>query len=840
MNLFVSLRNEVDAGVQLLTRTGRNFFGMQSFLQDLRYSIRQLGRNPGFACVAILTLALGIGANTAIFSVIDSVLLRPLPFAHSESLVQINAGTDYYSYPKGWIREYGRRARSLVSVSGYTLNAEYNVAGAGASDRAFGSAVSVNLFDTLESRPEIGRYFSPAEEQAGQDRVVVLSHSYWRQHFGEARDVIGKKLLLDGINREVIGVAPAEIRFPDSETQFWIPISFKAGDPYDPWSIFTYRAMGRLKDGVKPELAQAELRMLHSQMLTLFPWRMPDNWAAEVVVLSMLRSVVGDTGPRLLLLLGAVGVVLLIACANVANLMLARAATRQREMALRNALGANLRRLAQQMLTESVVLAGASGILGLILAAVSLRFLKFVLPPDTPRLASISLHGEVLFFAVVVSLATGILSGLAPAWNVIGRDLQGGLRLNETNIFGTAQRFRTSQLLVVGQIALAVIVITAAGVMLRSLYRLGAINPGFRTDRVITAQISLDQTACAQKGSCSSFFQTVLSKAQGIPGLQDSALVDALPLTGSDAWYVFDAEGHARTPRELAMEASSRTVSAGYFPLMGIRLLRGRSFADSDGSGTSRAIVINASMAKRLWPNQDPIGKHIASVSDEPTPAVLDANTASIVVGVVSDTRHESLEKDAGWEAYLPLSTRNEKPVMNIVLRSNSAMGDVAAGLRQAVASLNPAVPVTKIRTLDEVVASSTAAPRSLTLLLLAFAILAVGVGSIGVYSLIAYTVSWRTREIGLRLALGANRLQVAMLIVKQSLVLTGLGAVVGLVGSFAATHLMRRFLFETSPLDPLTYSLVPVLLGVLAVLASWVPARRASRVEPMSALRSD
>jgi len=343
---------------------------MQAILHDLRYAIRQLRRSPGFAWVAIATLALGIGANTAIFSVIDSVLVRPLPFARPEQIVQINAGTDYFNFPKGWIREYQRRSHSFAAVSGYALNSEFNVAGAGASDRAFGSAVSVNLFDTLGARPVAGRFFSSAEEEMGQDRVAVLSHAYWKQHFGADQRVIGTNLVLDGVNRQIIGVAPADLHFPDSDTQFWIPIAFKAGDPIDPWAIFGYRAMGRLKDDVQPARAQAELRLLHPQMLTLFPWRMPDNWAAEVIVMPMLRSVVGDARPKLLLLLGAVGVVLLIACANVANLMLARAATRQREMALRTAMGANTRRLVQQMLTESLVLAVASGGLGLLLAVV--------------------------------------------------------------------------------------------------------------------------------------------------------------------------------------------------------------------------------------------------------------------------------------------------------------------------------------------------------------------------------------------------------------------------------------------------------------------------------------
>ena len=809
--------------------------------QDVRYAIRQLNRSRGFALVAILTLALGIGANTAIFSVIDSILLEPLPFPQQDRLVQLNAGTDYYNYPKGWIREYGRRSHTLSSVSGYSTNAEYNVNGGGAADRAFGSTVSVNLFQTLGVRPALGRFFNSPEENAGEDEVVVLSDGFWRQQFGADPGVVGRKILLDGVNRQIIGVAPTGTHFPNYETQFWIPIAFKAGDAYDPWAVFGYQAIARLSDGVTPQRSQAELRSLHREMLALFPWRMPDNWAANVTVAPLLNSIVGEVRPRLLLLSGAVGLVLLIACANVANLMLARAAARQREIALRSALGANTQRLVRQMLTESAVLALLSGSLGVLLAAMSLNALKLILPPDTPRLANLALHGDVLLFALGISAVTGLLAGIVPALQAGKKDVQGTLRMNSGNVFGTAHRFRISRLLVVGQIALAVIVITAAGVMLRSLYKLGQTDPGFRAQQTLTAQISLDRAACIQKGSCIGFFETLLDRAQSLPGVESAALVDALPMTGYDTWYVFDAEGHPRSPTQLALQASSRIVSPGYFQLMGIHLLRGRLLNDSDRSGTSRAVLVNAAEANALWPNQDAIGKHIANVGNqEPSPAVMDMNIASIVVGVVSDTRHESLDKAAGWETYLPLSNADERPVMNILLRSHSGSAELASSLRALVAELNPAVPVTKVRTLESVVSSSTAAPRSLTLLLATFGVLAIVVGGIGVYCLISYTVSWRTREIGLRLALGANRRQIAQLVLGQSLGLAMGGSALGIAGAVAVTRLMSRFLFETSALDPLTYAAVPVLFCVLALIAAWAPARRAASVDPMIALRNE
>src|SRR5580658_6603547 len=396
--------------------------------QDIRYALRQLNRSRGFAVVAILTLALGIGANTAIFSVIDSILLEPLPFPHQDRFVQLIADPNSSNSPKGWIREYQVRSHALAGVSGYSTNTEFNVTGIGNAARAFGSTVSTNLFETLGVRPALGRFFSTAEAVDGQDRVIVLSNGFWKQQFGADPNVIGRSILLDGVNRQIVGVAPPETRFPDADTQFWIPIAFKAGDMYDPWTEFSYQAIGRLRDGFAPSQAQAELQTVHREMLTMFPWIMPDIWASDLRVPRLLDSVVGDVRPRLLLLSGAVGLVLLIACANVANLMLARAAARQREIAMRTALGANTGRLIRQMLTESAVLAVLSGTLGVLLAALSLSALKLVLPPDTPRLANLALHGDVFLFAAAVSIFTGILSGLVPALQSGNKDLQGAIR----------------------------------------------------------------------------------------------------------------------------------------------------------------------------------------------------------------------------------------------------------------------------------------------------------------------------------------------------------------------------------------------------------------------------
>jgi predicted permease len=820
---------------------------LESLLADAKFALRQLRRSPGFAITAVLTLALGIGANTAIFTLIDSIMLRPLPYPQQERLVRM-LGTDeqgrQYSatFPKGWIRAWQEHSQSFQSISGYGPNTESNVAGNDQSERVFGSAVTVNIFDTLGIHPAVGSFFAPQNATSGEDLVVVLSYGYWRQHFAGNPSVIGESIRIDGISRRIIGVMPPGVRFPYAETQFVIPVAFKGGDPIDQWGApFDKRPIGRLKDGVSAGAAQAELRRLHGPLIRLFPWTMPDDWQAGVTVVPLLDSVVGDTRPRLLLLFGAVGLILLIACANVANLMLARATSREREMAIRGALGASAGRIIRQLLVESVILGALAGVFGLVLAAVGLRALTGLLPANTPRLAEIALHWPVFLFAAGASVLTGILFGLVPAIRMASPDLQQALRSGSKSIAGKVSQARISTLLVMGQIGLSVLVITAAGLMLHSLYSLSRVNPGFRTDRIVTAEVALDATACRQKGRCQSFFRELLDKVNGIAGVENVALIDSLPMSnGSDMNYPFDAEDHPRLPTQLGPEGTGRMVSTGYFDTVELRLIRGRLLTDSDQSGASRAVVINQQMAQSLWPNQNPIGKHVEYMADEPTPGLLDPNVASVVVGVVSNTHHDGLGSSFDDEVYLPMTEKNEQPTMTVLLRSHAGAAETAASLRRVVAEIDPLVPVTRVRTMDEVVAASTSDSRSLTLLLLGFGFLAVSVGAVGVYSLIAYTVSWRTREIGIRLALGARRWDVVMMIVRQSFLLALGGSIAGLVVAAISGRLLKQFLFEVSPLDPLTFLSVPILMMLLALLAAWIPARRAASIDPMKALRTE
>jgi len=828
-----------------------------NMLADFRFAVRTLRKSPGFAATAILTLALGIGANTAIFTLVDSIMLRPLPFPQQTQLMRIGYANNNSSnplfapFPKGWIRALGEHSSSFAEVSAFGPDAESNVGDANSADRVFGAQVMANALDTLELHPVAGRFFAASDALSSQDPVVVLSYGYWQQHFAGNPEAVGQALRIDGISRRVIGVMPAGVRFPYADTQFLTPVTFKGGDAIDPWQDFDLLAFGRLKSGVTPHQAQSELRRLYPHMLPLFPWRMPDNWASNTLVVPLLDAVVGDMRSRLLLLFAAVGLILLIACANVANLMLARAAGREREIAIRSALGASGGRLVRQLLSESVVLGATAGLVGLLAAAGSLQALVTLLPADTPRIGDVSLHWPVFLFAALASVVTGVLFGLIPAVRMASPNLRESLHSGSRTVAGKAGQFRVSMLLVVGQIALSVVVITAAGLLLHSLWSLAQVNPGFNTDRIVTAEVSMDATACqtwpgaptsqeTAKGRCQQFFTTLQSRLRGMAGAQSVALSDSLPLNGDFGNYVYDAEGHPRDARQGPLMATGRTVTPGYFATLGMSLVRGRLLDDQDASGTSRAVVIDQHMAAALWPNQDPLGRHLLNVSDEPVPAVWVPNAAVTVVGVVNNAHEGSLASDFGDEVYLPMSPNHEVPTMYVVMRTRTSLEEAAAELRRTVAEVDPMVPVTRVRSMNEVIAASESAPRSLTVLLLVFGGLAVVIGGVGVYSLIAYIVSWRTREIGIRLAVGAQRWQIVYGVVRQSLVLALGGSAIGLTAAAFVAQMLRTFLFGVHAIDPMTFAAVAVLMIGLALAAAWIPARRAASVDPMTTLRME
>lgn len=814
---------------------------LESMLHDVRFALRQMRRAPGFTLTAVLTLALGIGANAIIYTLVDSILLRPLPYARQDRLMRIGYGPDEAAFfPKGWIRALAEHSESFDAISGFSADTEQTVADGGAPARVFGSEVMANALDMLGVHPAAGRFFAPDDAVSGHEPVVILSYGFWRQRYGQSEQAIGQTIRIDGQWRRIIGVMPIGVRFPYADTQFVTPVMFKGGDPRDPWISFSLRAFGRLRDGSTPAQAQAEIRRLHAALLPMFPWRMPDIWAADMTVQPLLEAQTGAMRPKLLLLFGAVGLILLIACANVANLMLARTTAREREIAIRGALGASGRRLIQQLLSESIVLGVTAGVVGLGAAFASLRIFVGLLPADTPRIEDVALHAGDVVFTLGASVAAGLLFGLIPSIKMASMNLLATLRGGSRGVVGRGAGFGVSMVLVMAQIGLSVVVITAAGLMLHSLYRLSRVDPGFRTANTVTAEVALDASACHDKGRCEAFYSALQDRMRGIGGVDAAALTDALPLSGVDNNYVFDAEGHPRDAREGALMATGRTVSPEYFNVLGLEAVRGRLLGEEDASGTTHAAVVNEWMAERLWPNEDPIGKHLLKVNDEPAPAVWDATKASVVVGVVRNARESSLNSGYNDEVYLPVTPEREQPVMYALLRSRSMPAETAAGLRSAVEGIDSLAAVTRVRTMDEVVATSVAAPRALAMLLLGFGGLAVVIGAVGVYSLIAYIVSWRTREIGLRLALGAQRWQIVLPVVRQSVLLAGGGCALGLCGALALSRVLRSFLFEVSAIDPVTFTAVPLLMLVVALTAAWIPARRAAAVDPMEALRGD
>lgn len=820
-------------------RDRRTLPRLESMLQDLRYALRQMRRAPGFTLTAVLTLALGIGANTVIYTLIDSIVLRPLPYPQQDRLMRIAYGDDSF-YPKGWLRALGEHATAFRAISGFGADAESNIEQGDAAARVFGAQVMTNAFDALGIAPAAGRFFTAEDSLASSEPVVVISDGYWQQRFARSPQAVGETLRIDGRWRRIIGVMPAGVHFPYGDTQFVTPVTFNPANPIDPWNDFSLRAFGRLNDGFTPGQAQAELRRLHNVLLPLFPWRMPDIWAADMTVVPLLEAETGAMRPRLLLLFGAVGLILLIACANVANLMLARAAAREREIAIRGTLGASGRRVIQQLLSESVVLGLAAGVVGLIAAFASLHVFVGLLPTNTPRLEGVHLHAGDVLFTLAASLVAGVLFGLIPSLRMASMDLQATLRAGGRSLIGKGSRFGVSMALVVVQIGLSVLVVTAAGLVLHSLYQLSRVDPGFRTDHTVTAEIALNSSACKEAGRCEAFFNSLLNAMQGMPGAGSVALADALPFSGLDNNYVYDAENHPRDARQGAPMASGRIVTPGYFDVLGLRLLRGRLLTPEDSSGATHAAVINEHMAERLWPGQDPIGKHLLKVTDEPMPTVWNAEKASVIVGVVRDTRQNGLQGGFEDEVYLPTTPQRETPVMYALLRTQLPTQQGAEELRRAIASIDAQVPVTRVRSMNELVAQSVASPRALAVLLLGFGTLAVVIGAVGVYSLIAYMVSWRTREIGLRLALGAQRWQIVAAVIRQSVLLALAGCGLGLAGTIALSHVLRSFLFEVSAIDPVTFCAVSLLMLTVALAAAWIPARRAASVDPMVALRTE
>ena len=804
---------------------------LESFLADLRFGARTLRKSLAFTAVAVLTLALGMGANTAIFSLVNGILLVPLPYPEPDRLMSVTG-----AYPEGALVAMREQVRTM-EVGAYAEGHDLNLTGQGEPVRLTATLVSAELFSILKAQPELGRVFERGEDVPGKDHYVLLSHALWQQHFAGDRTIIGRSIELEGVSREVVGVMPADFHFPSTKTQMWIPLDNDPRRVSSYWAGDYMPVVGRLRPEATLQQARAEIRMFQARIPALFPWPMPASWNADVSVVPLQNGMVQDVRIRLLLLLAAVGLVLLIACTNVTNLTLARAATREKEFALRAAMGAGRRRIVRQLLTESVLLASIGGLLGLALAFEGIVLLKTRLPADTPRLMAVHMDWRVFAFTGGLTILTGLFVGLAPALEISRGALINSLKSGgRGEAVSVSERLRSG--LVVGEVALAVLLVIAAGLMIRSFWALSHVNPGFHPEQLLTARITPDESFSNDPERCLTFYRTVLDKVRSFPGVNGAAFVNTLPLGGRVSKRSLDVENHVDATGETAPLFWLNVVTSDYFRVMGIPVLSGRGFEDSDVSG-SPVVVVTAETARRFWPAESAIGKHIRFVDDK------DWRT---IVGVISDVRAYDLVHNAPqWidgTAYVPynaLATLENKRVpseMTIAIRATSDGSEIAGLLRESVAALSNEVPVSEVQTMDAVVTGAVSTPAATTSLFVAFAALALLLGIIGIYGVFSYLVAQRTREIGLRVALGAQRRDVLVLVMKEGAKFSLAGIAIGLVSAVFVTRAMAGQLFGVSPLDPLTYLAVALVMAAVAFLACYVPTRRAMRVDPAIALR--
>ena len=814
-------------------REARGVSFIETFVLDLKYGARTLRKSPGFTIIAALTLALGIGANTAIFSLVDGILLHPLPYASPQQLVSVKG-----TYPKGGFVAM-REQMHTMDVAAYSEDHEFNLTGYGEAVRLPGTLVSAEMFSILGAQPELGRTFYPGEDVAGQDNFVVLSHALWQQRFAGDRAIIGRVIDLEGVGRQVVGVMAADFRFPSARGALWLPLHNDARNTAAYWAGDYMPVIGRLHAGTKLEQARAEIKVFQSRVTKMFPWPMPAKWNADVSVVPLRDGMVADVRGRLLMLLGAVVLVLLIACANVANLTLSRAATREKEIAIRSALGAGRGRIATQLLTESVLLAGFGGLLGLVFAKGGLWLLKATLPTDMPRLMDVHLDWRVLVFTGALAILTGFIFGLAPALQssrvTTAESLKSGGRGAAVSV---SQRLRST--LVVVEVAFAVMLVLSAGLLVRSFWAISHTNPGFKSEHLLTARITPNESFCEDAARCLTFYRSVVNEAQASPGVAGAALVNTLPLGGRITKRNVDIEEHVAAPGENAPLFWLDVVTPNYFRVMGISALAGREFNDADEAGSAVAVV-TASTARRYWPGENAVGKRMRLLKEK------DWRT---VVGVIPDVRAFDMQSsEPEWiegTAYVPynssatLEDGRVPAEMTIAVRTNLDAAQVESTLRRVVSGLNPEVPVSEMKTMREVVSEAVATPASTSSLFATFASLALVLGMIGIYGVLTFLVSKRTREIGIRVALGARRQDVLWLVMREGAKFSFAGIALGLAGAMAVTRLFASELYGVSPMDAATYCSVTGAMAAVTLLACYVPTRRAMRVDPLTALRED
>jgi len=808
---------------------------MDTVFQDLRYSVRNLAKSPGFSAIALVTLALGIGANTAIFSVVNAVLLRALPYADPDRLVVLmhqgqssNSSANFLDW---------KHDSHVFENMGAAEAWSPNLTGVDKPEEIVGLHLTSDIFPVLGIKPILGRTFSRDEDQIGRDHEVVLSYGFWQRRLGGAKDVIGRTLEFNAEPYTIVGVMPAGFRFAPfwaTRAEVWGPLPLNPSDR----AAESKRIFARLKAGISLAQAQAEMAGITARLETQFP-----GTNKGVGVTSLKQLVVGDLRPALFVLLGAVGFVLLIACANIAHMLLARASAREREIAVRTALGASRGRMVRQFLTESALLALGGGCLGMVIAQWSLRALLAWAPDDITRFGSIALDGRVLTFALVVSLITGIAFGLTPALQSAAIDLTTSLKEGSRGAGVGRRRNRIRNLLVASEFALSLVLLAGAGLMIRTFAALITIDPGLNPHHVLTMVVSVAGAKNIAAKDRSSFYQQSLEQIQALPGVGSASAINHLPLAGDDWNLSFFVEGRPIPRRGEGPQGTYRVVLPGYFHTMNIALLRGRDFSKNDNQNTQRVVVVNQFLAKRYWPEQDAVGKRISLGLDPDGNPSRDWLT---VVGVIQNVVRKDWNAPAAEEVYLPfLQSRGYNTnvsafskYMSFVVRTASDANTQVAAVENQIRTLDKTVTISEVETMDDIIADANAQPRFYLFLLTAFAALALVLAAVGIFGVMSHSVSRRTHEMAVRMALGARQGEVLRLVLGESMLLAGVGGVVGLVIALALTPMMKTLLYGVHGTDPLTFAAVTGVLATVALLASYIPARRATMVDPIVALR--
>jgi putative ABC transport system permease protein len=810
---------------------------METLLDDLRFGFRMLRKAPGFTMVAVVVLALGIGANTAIFSVVNAVLLRPLPFQDSDRLVQVwhvpppksFPGMTRFSVSPANYLDWEKQSHAFESMAIYGYS-NYSLAGSGDPESVTGISVSPEFFSILRIHPILGRVFLPEENQTGRGRVAVLSQSFWQTHFASDPDIVGRTILLDSLTYSVVGVIPTRTAFPTSsdpkaQPQLWTPLAWTDAERAIRGN-HNYLVIARLSPGADVKQAGAEMSTISSRLEQQYP-EDDKGWGATVVPLR--EQLVGDVRPALMVLLGAVGFVLLIACANVANLVLVKTLARQKEIAIRTALGASSVRVARQILSETLLLALTGAVLGLILAHFGVELIVAFLAQSLPRTTDITVDGWVLAFTLVISLLTGLAAGLVPAVRASKTNLNDSLKQGVGRTDADSGDSRMRSVLVVSEVALSLVLLVGAGLMVRSLSRLRNVDPGMDSHNVLTMSFALSSTKYNKPIQQIGFYDQLLQRVRALPGVASAGAIDSLPLGGGSIQPIA-VEGRPQVPMSEQPEVAVRVVEPGFIATMRIPLLQGRQLSSSDVADRPSVIVVSESMAKRFWPGQDPIGKRLKMT--------FSPEKSREIVGVVGDVKGDGLDVlEPVATLYVPLA-QQPTPYMSLVVRTSAPPNTLISAISNAVHEVDREQPVVGVITMDDIVANSLSHQRFSMLLLSAFSGLAVVLAAIGIYSVLAYSVRRRIREIGVRMALGARRADILQMILGQGTKLVFIGTGIGIAAALGLTRLMSSQLFGVTATDPVTFLSVAALIVLVALAACYIPARRATKVDPMVALR--